>query len=748
VWLTFAIAKQVGGRALTTIQHRFIRRAAVISALAGLAVGTSSFAAEETKPLERSLGGLEEIVVTATKRDDATVQQVPLAMTAFSSTQLAEQQFRNLETLAYSIPNVQLSAGGAIPGAANFSIRGLGIASTIPSIDPTVGVFVDGVYQGITTGVLYDTFDLESVEVLRGPQGLLFGKNVTGGAVLVRTSAPRDEFFFDTRVSAESGENYTAQAVVTGPVIEDRLSLKAAAYYNDDGGYFTNEANGKDYGGSRTWIGRFAARFTPTDSLDIIARYEHGDVEVDDTPVGQNRARYPGNNHDVEGSEVEGGPADWDNVTLEANLNVGFGDGKITSITGYRELSVDSGFDVDALSEFFFHARNATRQDQFSEELRYAGTFGAFDVTTGLYYFTQDVKYVEQRLIGNGTSLLATTSGGGTQETETSGVFLAVDWHITDDFTLNLGARYSYEKKEARIARIRPNGCDMETLSCATDFEDSESFDGVTPKIGFQWQANPDTQLYAFWTRGFRSGGYNLRNVAVNETPGPFDDERQSAVEAGLKTDLADQRVRLNVAVFYSKIEDMQREINFADPDVGTVQLIRNTADAEIQGVEVETSVLLLDGLRLNANVGITDGKYDHVSADLNRDGTIDNNDLNLEIPRLSPLTYGIGADYSGQVSGKTIKGRVNYSYRDANYYTDANTVGTKMRSAGILDASLGVGLMDDRLTLTVYGRNLLDDVTENTINPLPPTFGGPGAALALLNKGRTYGVSIRYALR
>eukprot|EP01034_Spumella_vulgaris_P004685 gene4685-5985_t len=178
-------------------------------------------------------GGLTDIIVTATKRGTAqNVQDVPIAITAFGSNELDSIHARSIASVSYAVPNASLESVGTTPGYANFSVRGLGINSSIPSIDPTVGVFVDGVYLGVSAGVLFDTFDLEGVEVLRGPQGLLFGRNVTGGAVLLRTTTPTNRFRVDAKVAVSTGLEKRASLSVSGPLAGDVLSGKIAVYYN------------------------------------------------------------------------------------------------------------------------------------------------------------------------------------------------------------------------------------------------------------------------------------------------------------------------------------------------------------------------------------------------------------------------------------------------------------------------------------------------------------------------------------
>lgn len=184
---------------------------------------------------------LEEIVTTARKRSAAeAVQDVPVAVSAFGSAQLDALFVKKLEDLSYIMPNVQLESVGTFPGVQNFSIRGQGINSSIPSVDPTVGVFVDGVYMGSTYGVVIDTFDLESVEVLRGLQGLLFGRNVTGGAVVLRNARPNGEYGLRFRVGVTDEEQFNIAAAIEGSLIEDKLAAKLVVYYDDDPGYFKN----------------------------------------------------------------------------------------------------------------------------------------------------------------------------------------------------------------------------------------------------------------------------------------------------------------------------------------------------------------------------------------------------------------------------------------------------------------------------------------------------------------------------
>ncbi len=700
----------------------------------------------------------EEIIVTATKRAGGIeAQEAAVAVSAYGQNQLDAMHIRDLKAIGYNAPSVQLEDIGTTRGTANFSIRGLGVNSSIPSIDPTVGVFVDGMYYGLNAGVVFDVFDLESVEVLRGPQGLLFGRNVTGGAVVMNTTRPTEEFSFNGRVAYETGENMYASAVLSGP-LSDSVRWKLAGYYNDDGGWHTNLANGNDnFGKAETTVVRGALEFDLGDSANLIVRGEHGQSEGDG-PAAHNGGcvvfAVPGlcaGQYDREGFDFaidEEGFYDnsWTNVIAEINIDVGFGDGTITNILGYREYESQTMGDIDSTPAFLFHAPSAIDQEQLSNELRYSGALGTVDVTAGIYYFTQEFTYLENRQIPPVGFVPPGITGGGTQDQTTWGVFTQLDWHVSDSITFNLGGRYTEEEKDAQIASILFNTCTFPVGCQAYDFNDSRDWDNFTPKVGVQIMPNDDMQFYAFWTKGFRSGGYNMRHTAVAIPNQAFDEEEQTSVEVGLKADWADGRVRTNLAFYRNRIEDMQREINLADPVAGVVQLIRNTADATIKGIDAEITVAASDDFILRGSLGYVDGEYNDVRFDISGDGVVDDNDKQLKIPRLAPWSYGGEAIFSRAMSWGSFTAQASYYRRDAAYYTD-NNLG-QLYEADMVDARLAFGFLDDRLTLSVFGKNLKDQPTIGGDTQLP-FFGALDIrdTFSPLNKGRIYGVELQYVM-
>ncbi len=745
--------------------------APVILAVSGL--GSAFFAPDaNAQDQERRRGAgilLEEITVTARKREESS-QEVPLAITAYNSGQIEALKVRDLMGLSVGMPNVALDDIGTTRGSANFSIRGLGINSSIASIDPTVGLFLDGVYLGNNVGVIFDMFDVESVEVLRGPQGILFGRNVTGGAILLNTKKPGDEFEASARVAVDGGGdgglNRYLMGSIGGPV-SDTFAIKLSAYYNDDEGWFKNQFDGSDFGAITQTMIRPVAVWTPNDRTELILRYEYTDIDGDG-PASQthtNGSGVPGafanfNRDSFDMSIDERGfqKVQTDFVSAELNIDVDFGDGTITNIFGWRKSDSSSNADIDAQPVWLFHAPAWLITDQVSNELRYNGQFAdRANVTVGAYYFENEINYHERRnLLGiatGGVAPAAVFDGGGDYDVKTLGVFVAMDYDLSDRLTLNTGLRFTHEEKDANIASLSANiglPCNVVTTKdCPFDFVDNdENWDSLSPKIGATFQLDDEKLLYGHWTRGVRSGGYNLRNTSFNpaDIPGPFDEETVDSFEIGYKSQ--QDWGRLNVAAFYNTIEDMQREINLPGP-IGVIQLIRNTADATITGMEVDGAFSLTDSFVLLASLGVIDSSYDKVSFDLNGDGVVDGSDKALDLPRAADLTWSLGFTHDLNIGDRGyLASRINYAYRDKSAYTD-NNLGF-ITDQEILDAGLDFYTNDERWVFSLYGRNLLDEVKHGGDTQLPNDIGGvpTGGTFSPLAKGRVYGAEVTFNFR
>lgn len=739
------------------------KQAALSASLSAIAISllmSESVLAQERQSAIDTL--TDEIVVTATKKSDAeNVQDVPISITAFSSGSLEALKVRTLEDLSFSAPNVSLDDVGTSRGGANFSIRGLGVNSSIPSIDPTVGVFVDGVYLGTNTGVVFDVFDLDSVEVLRGPQGILFGRNTTGGAILLNTGNPTDELEYKARFAVEGpvdkgrgGINTFAQGVVSGPLVKDVLNGKVAAYYNNDDGYFKNLATGNNFGKAETYILRGALDFMPSDNIRFLAKGEYFDSDGQG-PAGQNRGLFERDSFDFSIDNEGDYKSEALSGTLKTEIDVAFGDGLITNIFGYRDTEGSTNGDIDSTPLNLFHSTTEYAQDQISNELRYNGTFGKIDLTTGVFYFEQDVAYTETRELQRALTPtpLPVFYGGGYQEHSVLGVFGAIDYSVTEKLKVLLGIRYSEEEKDAGITYIQARTpCSVVDRTCPVSgvnmdvpaplggglnngFTDSDKWTNWSPKVGFQYTPNDNSQFFGNWTRGYRSGGYNFRITA----PAPFeaifppgsdratDEEQVDSYELGTKIDFADRRAQINASVFLTDISDMQRELNLSDPVTGVLQTIVNTADATVKGLEVEGRLKATDNILFTGNIGLLDGDYDSVLFDISGDGVVDDADLALDIPRVSPITFGAGVIYDlelGTSGGLTT--RVNFQRRDEFAYTDTNF--GYIQAADILDANITWDTPVQGVSLSLYGKNLLDEVQAGNDTQLP--FGGNIAPL------------------
>lgn len=704
--------------------------------------------AQDNAPARKGAAALmiEEVQVTARKRSSAeAAQDVPLAITAYGGEQLDAMFVNKLEDLSYAAPNVQLEAVGTFPGVQNFTIRGQGINSSIPSVDPTVGTFVDGVYLGVTYGVVIDMFDMEAVEMLRGPQGLLFGRNVTGGAVVLRTARPNGEFDYRARVQVTDHDQYNFAGTIEGSLIEDKLAAKLVVYHDNDDGYFDNDTSGATPGAAyfkpashgksgalETTFIRPSFVLQASDDLEMVLIAESGETKGDGASWTAASLQRDGSLDEFTTTLDEAGETDmtWDQVTFETNWDVALGNGTITNILGWRQVEAFSIADVDGRSTPIFTVPGHTKQDQISNELRFAGTFmdGNLDLTTGLYYFEQDIEYRESRYIFGGSVLRAL---GGDMDHKTWGAFVNNDYHLTSALTLTAGLRYTKEEKDAAV--ITGVCTDVANFGC--NFDDlNDEWSNWTPKIGFNYALNDSAQLYAFWTKGFRSGGVNFRNAKPDVIePGPTKEEAQQSYEVGLKSDLMDGRLRLNAAYFYNTVDDMQRELNQGDPDVIVLQGTINAGDVTIQGVEVDFVALLSDNFALNGSVGYIQGRYTKV------DSTYEPL-LGTDLPRLSPWTASLGATYDMDLGGAgSLTFRGSYSYRDAAAYNDANTEYFEQQHE--VSASVNYLSPDQHWEVSLYGKNLHDEARWGNLTSIAGLWtAGP------MQKGRVVGLEVEYS--
>ncbi len=745
----------------------------------GVAVAMSAATLLPVKAVAQDGGAgalLEEIVTVARKRSSAeAVQDVPVAVSAFGAQQIDALFVKKIEDLSYLMPNVQLESVGTFPGVQNFSIRGQGINSSIPSVDPTVGVFIDGIYMGTTYGVVIDTFDLEAVEVLRGPQGLLFGRNVTGGAVVIRNARPQGDFGLRVRAGMTDEDQSNVALALEGSLVEDKLAAKVVFMYDDDDGYYDSlnqdqatspaphplqpyyiaPADGDDVGALETTLVRPTLVWTPNDTTELVLSVETGSTDGDGAAWANVSEQRAGTLDEFATTEDEKGftDIDWTQVMLETNFTA-IGNGTLTNIFGWREVNAESGADIDGTDLPIFAAPGYTDQDQTSNELRWSGSFSdRWEATIGAYYFDQTINYREARYIWLPPPLGPAPAGvnlqralGGDMDADNFGLFWSNDFHIGDAWTVTAGIRYTDESKDASIITA---GCtDNITFDCAA-LDLSGDWNNTTPKVGAQYRFSDDMQMYGFWSKGYRSGGFNFRNAAPDVIPpGPTDEEENNTFEVGLKTEFNDGKMRLNIAAFYNDIDDMQRELNMGHPVVIVLQGTVNAGDVTIKGIEADFAALLTDNFSITASYGWQDGEYDNINPlistiedGLRLAGALGPDDVLIgdELPRLAPTNYSVGFSWDIPV-GKTglVNVQANHSYRESHPYDDANN--QYFDDQRRTNASINWFSGDDQWKVSLYGKNLEDDANWGNLTSIAGLWtAGP------MKKGRLLGLEVNF---
>jgi iron complex outermembrane recepter protein len=639
------------------------RKKLLTSAIASTIVGGGAaavFAAPVLAQDERQATGraIEEVVVTATRRAES-VQDVPLSVTAISADAIERvfpQDARDLNGMA---PNVQLLPVGAFQNAAAFYIRGVGSSDIESATDPGIATFINEVYQGRTSTALQDFVDIASVEVLRGPQGTLFGRNAIGGVVHVRHNEPDlTEASFGAAALVGDFGRFDVKAMGNLP-INDTLAFRVAAKSTNSDGFYKNRLiDAPDVNSQDRITVLPSLKWTPNDAWDVTVRGEYnrtrddswanvsysacrsdprttapftgGNDVVIDFIAGvfgnpEDAARFcgrevGGHSFNVEHDQPIGSFSNFDiwGITAQVDHHMD-GLGTFSYIGNYRSVEEDVANDFDSTPYNIFHTQRIQDHYQFSHELRFASDF-ADDVrmVAGLYYFEQEYE-MDQFTRGALVAPAPEIFGNSLQLNQAWAAFAHVDWNVTPEFVLTAGIRYSEEEKEFEHCGVGFG--DPVTRTCQLDFGEGpvstllvadEKWTDVSPKLGVSYFFAEDMMAYATWARGFRSGGFNGRG----NTPfsiGPFDEENADNYEIGVKMDLWDRRLRLNLAAFLMDYQDLQRAtIRPAPGGAGQETVTDNVGSAENRGVELELTALLTDSFSVNLTLGWLDASNEN----------------------------------------------------------------------------------------------------------------------------------------
>ncbi len=647
-------------------------------------------------------GALRDIVVTAQRRSES-IQSVPIAVTALDEKALDSPIIQDIRDIAGRVPSLVVDSVGAGPSAAAISIRGISFEDIEKSFDPAVGVVVDGVFISTNTGQLLDSFDLERLEVLRGPQGTLFGRNTIGGVINVTRTKPTDDFGVRGRFSYANYDTKSGRLVVNSGKIGDFLSLKAFGYYDKTDGFYRNAIDGSRDGRYETLTGGLTALIEPTSNFSAEITYEHmrerGETvsvpESDSSELICAFAGAPGFSPKNEcnrftapdrGAYVtyetapRGVRNDTDAVTgnIEWTLSPTL---SLYSVTGWRKNRENVMQDFDGSSADFFATGRKQRFRQFSQEVRLVANLAdRVNLLVGGYYF--DSRYVLNQFTNFGAVF------GGFRldqyvdhHAKSYAGFADAQIKVTDKLKVSAGIRYTEDKKRifnnygqinALVQVTQPSydgqscvtvtglvpGAGIPAYGPANNCDGSASFGKVTYRANADYEIGPDKRVYASFSKGFRSGGFNGR-AASPTSLGPYQPESVQAYEVGLKADWLDKTLRTNLALYYTKYDNKQEEVVQPTPP-GSANpqetVVKNAASANIKGFELETIASVSDNLSFTGSFSYTDAKYDSFFNDVvgltvgsARDGIPDDVST-LTLRRAPKWQWSAGMNYTRDV--------------------------------------------------------------------------------------------------
>ena len=715
----------ISNRTTTTTFRRGLLCSSIAAATAAMILAPASVMAQSAGGNEAL--AIEEIVVTAQRREQ-TLQEVPMAISAFTAEDLEALQADNLDALQGAVPNLNLVQGRGSNSSVNAFIRGVGQPDALQSFDPAVGVYLDDVYMSRIQGALFKLYDIERVEVLRGPQGTLYGKNTPGGAIRLITKTPGDEFEAQAGVLVGDYGRLQARARVSGPV-SDNFSLGFSVLKDERDGFVTDPLDGREYNDENTTVARVKGSWDVNDDLNVTfsADYSKEDVLL---TLGRSEVLLYSLNYSADFSQISIVPrspaptGEWDfntstsmtdipsqetehtggNITLSWRLS---DNARLKSITAYRTLDTKSYIDIDATTLELGDVLVALDQNQFSQEFQLLGDNGEnLNWVVGAYYLNEEVPshqeaYADDFLqyVGIPISFLRTIDDD--LETTSYAVFGQVDWAFNDQWSLGFGARWTREEKDY----FRTTSTFSDLLGVADPafaFTDSDSWSDWTPTITLDYAMSDSVKLYGRVAKGFKSGGFNGRaNSAADVST--FDPETVWTTEFGAKTTVADGRLRANYAVFFSQYDDFQARVSVGD-GIDFRFPVLNAAKLDIQGAEVELMWLPVDPLALSAQIGYLDAEYGS--------GGFSGADFLPDEPAFAPeWTARFAANWTQDLGNSELMLTAAASYRDSMWLSVENTPALTEDDYWLMDAMVSWLSGDGHWTISGGVKNLTDEV-------------------------------------
>ena len=707
---------------------------------------------------------IEEVVVTA-RRKEESLQKVPISVSAISGGELDNRGFNSLTDIQKSAPNLAFTTGqGGNSGGVSAFIRGVGESDFLLTSDPAVALYIDGVYIARSYGATTQLLDIDRVEVLRGPQGSLFGKNTIGGAINVSTRLP--DGGRDIQADLRLGSYDSRQLRASGQMpLSDELAL-GLSYLNKKADGWQKLDSGGTQANENVQAARAALRWLHDDidaalSVDGLHQHQNGSAHsmIAFTPTLFS-GLYSGFVAPCCEPDAHLGRTDADRRlsrddadVLGASFTLRFPalGGTVKSITGARQVSADFGRDGDGSSRLNYageihdeHAR------QYSQELQFARNFHDDKVQTlfGVYAFSEiandhTILYTaeglyeplrDSGLVPDAGALDFNVDFKNRQKTTNYALFGNVTLALSDAFSLDLGGRYTYEKKQFRQRATRIYA-KLPLLGDIPEYELDENWSAFTPKAVLSYQFDPETMGYFSLSQGFRSGGFNGRPTSPQEI-GSYDPEKLTSAEIGLKTQLFDNRLRINSDIYYNRYKDMQLSVSSAGE--GGIPFVRteNAGEAEMFGFESEVTAVLNTWLTLDGSIGYLHAKYlEYVS------GGVDSTKLHIkQAPR---WTGALGGTLTLPVSERLeTRLRVDMAYKDSIYIDAQNSDRLRAPSHALWNASLTFDVIGTGLQFALSGENLSNKQVLNAGFDATDSFG---FVEGYYNAPRRWFVSVRY---
>ena len=744
---------------------------------------------------EESARPIEEVIVTARYRKE-TAQDTPTPITALNRTLLEEITAQDLRDVGPVAPNVRIQANTFAPNSSTIHVRGMGQLTIESTNELRNGVSVNGVYISRPVATLIDFYDVDTVEVLRGPQGTTFGKNSLSGGVAMNTIRPDGTVDYGVEVTAGNYGRMDYRGAVQFPIIEDTLSARISFLAQNYDGHFENRNTGKDFNGENVDTVRATVVWTPTDNFEatLIASYLE---ERSDAPGGDD-ASDPGQLINI---FFAGPPFNWtgepddgafnvgrdaldfydtDQNTVTAILDWDLGDFTLTSVTGWAETDGLVAADFDQTELPFFPTFRDQVHDQLSQELRLqsdfssrAGFLGDLEVVLGLFYFEQEHEIVQSfPTLGNPTS-----ADYSHQDGDSKAIFGQAIYAITDDLNATVGVRYTKEQKDYERNPGQPFGTRIDSRNPATRPRISEmanlpksvvgdlDSDRTTVKLGLDYHFTDDIMGYATFSQGFKAGEFGARAGSAL-TVGPTKDETSDSFEVGIKSEMMDGRLRVNATVFHTNYEELAFEVFFPSPNNPTGQetASQNIGEATTIGFELEVTAVPVDGLTLQATLGLLDAEYDDFCADLNGPAVEVNpvSDCGGVVEALPNGTFLVDRDHTDLDLSRAPETQI---YLSAQYEWDTDIGGFFVRSSGsfeseyfsdgvinhpkaetgdfwLLDASAGWRSRNDQWRVQAWCKNCSDKEYTSGLTPTAQFFNQHFWGLP-----RTYGLTLAYQM-